>query len=145
MSRDNAFYQQGLRFHCTRCSLCCRFDSGYVFLSEHDLERMAEGLGQPASVVAKTYCRRVQLGPVSRLSLQEQPNKDCVFWVNGECSIYEHRPLQCRSYPFWPAHLGSRHEWDHLERECPGVNIGPIHGAAEIRGWIAEHERERLL
>lgn len=145
MNEDANFYHDGLRFHCTRCSMCCRFDTGYVFLSDADLRRMAEGLEEPIETVAETYCRRVQLGPVSRLSLREQSNKDCVFWVGGECSIYEHRPLQCRSYPFWPAHLGSRREWDELVRECPGVNIGRVHTAAEIRGWLAAHARETLL
>jgi hypothetical protein len=125
--------------------MCCRFDSGYVFLSDADLRRLAVGLDISVDEVAETYCRRVDLGVVSRLSLREQSNNDCIFWVGGECSVYGHRPLQCRSYPFWPAHLGSRAEWDGVKRECPGINIGPRHSAAEIRGWLAAHEREPLL
>ncbi len=125
--------------------MCCRFDTGYVFLSESDLRRLAAGLGISTEEVAHRYCRRVETGVVSRLSLREQPNRDCVFWIDGECSVYEHRPLQCRSYPFWPAHLGSRSEWDELERECPGVNIGTRHSAESIRAWLTAHEREPLL
>lgn len=125
--------------------MCCRFDTGYVFLSDADLRRLASGLGESVQMVAETRCRRVQLGFVSRLSLREQPNNDCIFWIDGECSVYEYRPLQCRSYPFWPAHLGARSEWDELERECPGVNLGRRHGAEEIHGWLAAHEREPLL
>jgi hypothetical protein len=125
--------------------MCCRFDTGYVFLSDVDLGRLAEGLATSVEEVAERYCKRVGLGIVSRLSLREQPNNDCVFWLDGECSVYAHRPLQCRSYPFWPAHLGSTSEWNEVERECPGVNIGPRHSAAEIRGWLAAHEREPLL
>ena len=125
--------------------MCCRFDTGYVFLSHNDLSRLAEGIGASVEEVEREYCTRVELGFVSRLSLREQENKDCVFWIDGECSVYEHRPLQCRSYPFWPAHLADRSEWDRLERECPGVNIGTRHSAAEIRGWLAAHERDSLL
>ncbi|MFP4204603.1 MAG: YkgJ family cysteine cluster protein [Spirochaetaceae bacterium] len=145
MRQEEEFFAEGLRFHCTRCSMCCRFDSGYVFLSQRDIERIADGLHTGESEVRETYCRRVQLGPVSRLSLKEQPNKDCVFWMDGECSIYEHRPLQCRSFPFWPANLGSRSRWDDLERECPGVNIGRRHSAREIRQLLAAHRRDALL
>jgi hypothetical protein len=125
--------------------MCCRFDSGYVFLSDSDLRRIAEGTGKRPEEVATTYCRRIDLGVVSRLSLREQENKDCVFWINGECSIYEHRPLQCRSFPFWPAHLSDRRTWDELVRECPGVNIGALHPASDVRGWLLAHRRESLL
>ena len=145
MNESEDFYKNGLRFHCTRCSMCCRFDTGYVFLSENDLHRIAKGLGQSIESVAENYCRRVDLGVASRLSLREQPNKDCVFWVHGGCSIYEHRPLQCRSFPFWPAHLQNRADWDEVERECPGVNIGSVHSAEEIRGWLLAHKRDSLL
>lgn len=145
MKERDEFYSDGLRFHCTRCSMCCRFDTGYVFLSDSDLRRLVAGLGESKETVSEVYCKRVDLGFVSRLSLREQPNKDCVFWIDGECSVYEHRPLQCRSYPFWPAHLGSRAEWDEVERECPGVNIGGRHSADQIREWLAAHERDVLL
>lgn len=125
--------------------MCCRFDTGYVFLSQNDLHRMATGLGQSVESITHNYCRRVNLGVATRLSLREQDNKDCVFWINGECSIYRHRPLQCRTFPFWPAHLGSRAEWDEVERECPGVNIGGVHDAGEIRAHLEAHRRELLL
>ncbi|HUX21603.1 MAG TPA: YkgJ family cysteine cluster protein, partial [Spirochaetia bacterium] len=35
------FYQDGLRFECTRCDACCRHEPGYVFLSQTDLRRLA--------------------------------------------------------------------------------------------------------
>jgi Fe-S-cluster containining protein len=37
----------------------------------------------------------------------------CVF-LNplGQCSIYDVRPVQCSTYPFWPSLLASREEWE---------------------------------
>ncbi|MDR3247725.1 MAG: YkgJ family cysteine cluster protein, partial [Treponema sp.] len=36
------FYANGLRFSCTRCSSCCRYESGYVFLSPEDVDVLAK-------------------------------------------------------------------------------------------------------
>ena len=41
---EEPFYKDGLCFECQRCSGCCRFDSGYVFLSHEDLEKLAAKL-----------------------------------------------------------------------------------------------------
>mgnify|MGYP006296819779 FL=1 len=145
MNSGNPFYQSGLRFTCTRCSICCRFDSGYVWLSDRDLARLASGLGISASEVIRKYCTMVDIGGFRQLSLAEQENKDCVFWVNGACSVYGHRPLQCRSFPFWSPFLGSRRDWDALESMCPGVNIGELHGAGEIEQWLSARRWETPL
>ena len=85
---DGPFYAFGLRFSCTRCSLCCRFDSGYVWLSRADLARLAAGLDLPENTVVERYCRIVNIGGFKQLSLREQENMDCVFWVDGACSVY---------------------------------------------------------
>jgi Fe-S-cluster containining protein len=126
------FCESGLKFTCTRCSCCCRFDSGYVWLSRGDLEGIARHLGLTVKSVVERYCRIVDVGGMQQISLTEQPNMDCVFWQEGSCSIYEHRPVQCRTYPFWGPHLDSRESWDRLEESCPGVNIGRMHAPQEI-------------
>ena len=71
------------------------------------------------------------------MSLAEQANMDCVFWVDGACSVYEFRPLQCRSFPFWAPFLNSREDWESLEHMCPGVNVGERHEATEVENWLA--------
>jgi uncharacterized protein len=91
------------------------------------------------------YCTVVDIGGFKQISLAEKPNMDCVFWIDGACSIYEHRPLQCRSFPFWAPFLGSRQDWDALESMCPGVNVGEIHSAEEIDDWVAARRWEPPL
>lgn len=37
----------------------------------------------------------------------------CIFLNSAnQCSIYEARPLQCRTYPYWPRVIKSRASWD---------------------------------
>ena len=30
----------------------------------------------------------------------------------GQCSIYDVRPVQCSTYPFWPSLLASKEDWE---------------------------------
>ena len=139
------FYADGLRFDCTRCQRCCRLQPGYVFLSQSDLDQLAAFLELPVEEVRVRYCREVEVGGVSRLSLQEHANYDCVFWGEGGCSVYAARPLQCRSFPFWPSQLADAESWRMAAQDCPGVTLGPLHSAVEIDYWLARREAEPLL
>lgn len=131
------FWDSGLRFICTQCSRCCRHDSGYVFLSRVDLERLAGTLACSPSEVVEQYCRWVPFGPDAHLSLREQANMDCVFWADGGCSVYSGRPLQCRTYPFWQTIVDEPSHWDEEAAECPGIGIGPARPAREIADAVA--------
>jgi Fe-S-cluster containining protein len=139
------FYAEGLRFTCQRCSKCCRFEPGYVFLSEQDLDAFCEGLGLGKSVFIERYCREVPISGNRRLSLKEKPNLDCVFWEGGGCAAYSYRPLQCRSYPFWYSALVSRQSWDALKDSCPGIDQGKLHSREDIELWLGKREEELLI
>lgn len=143
MSRP--FYEKGLQFSCTRCNRCCRHQPGYVFLSSADLDRLCEEKSMTRDDFIATYCRRVQIGGLTRLSLKEKPNFDCILWEKGGCSVYRNRPLQCRSFPFWSSNLDSRSAWDELEKECPGINIGRLHSKQEIELKLAQRQVEPFL
>ncbi|MGA2614974.1 MAG: YkgJ family cysteine cluster protein [Spirochaetia bacterium] len=144
MAKD-VFYNTGLRFACTRCSKCCRLTPGYVFLSEADIAPLVAALGVERQAFFHRYCRRVRFGPVLRLSLREKPNVDCILWENGGCSVYEARPLQCRSFPFWSSCLSSPEEWQHHARQCPGIGTGPLHSRQEIEKWLAQRMKEPFI
>jgi hypothetical protein len=40
------------------------------------------------------------------------------------CSIYQVRPLQCRTWPFWDGNLASKDAWDIASKKCPGMDRG---------------------
>ena len=79
------------------------------------------------------------------LSLKEKSNYDCVFWEQGGCSVYEHRPIQCKSYPFWETFLLSIDRWEALKATCPGVGIGTLHSHEEIEEWIQLRKRSPFI
>ncbi len=142
---QDVFYKNGLRFECTRCSKCCRHTPGYVFLSETDIEKLAEALSLPRQAFLGRYCRRVRFGPLHRISLREKPNVDCILWEDGGCSVYDGRPLQCRSFPFWSSCLSTIEDWQYHGRQCPGIDTGRLHPREEIEGWLALRMKEPFI
>ena len=141
---DEPFWSAGLRFECTSCGHCCRHEPGYVFLSKKDLAALARHKGMSPRRFAAEYCRTVDLGIARRLSLLETPEHDCVFW-DGGCTVYGARPLQCRTYPFWPAVLASPEDWEREGRDCPGIGRGELRTADEIAEALRARERDALI
>lgn len=143
--KDDVFYAQGLNFSCLRCSACCRFEAGFVFLSQKDLNALAAALGQKQETFIGAYCRWVpSAGGSSQLSLREKSNLDCVFWKNG-CTVYENRPLQCRAFPFWHSNLASAESWEGVANDCPGMGGGSFHSRESIEYWLALRRREPII
>ncbi|ORC36612.1 zinc/iron-chelating domain-containing protein [Marispirochaeta aestuarii] len=142
---NTPFYSRGLRFECTGCSRCCRHEPGYVFLSDNDLSRLCAAKELSRAEFLEKYCRSVNIHGFSRLSLREKDNYDCIFWKDGGCSVYESRPLQCRTYPFWEPFLNSREDWEAMSGECPGVNRGRLYSQKEIDRLLEARRSEALL
>jgi Fe-S-cluster containining protein len=126
-----------MRFACTQCSRCCRHEGGYVFLTPEDLETLARHLAQSVEQTIERYCRWVPFGAEDQLSLREQANVDCIFWKDGGCSVYEGRPVQCRTYPFWPHVAEDTAAWRREAEECPGIGIGPAYTPEDVRRLVA--------
>jgi len=116
-----------------------------VFLSRDDLRVLTEGLGISARRVLDRYCRTVAVNGLKRVSLRERPNYDCIFWRTRGCLVYAHRPLQCRSYPFWPANLAGSWSWEELKAVCPGVGRGRLHSREEIEEWLRRSREQFYL
>jgi hypothetical protein len=142
---SGSFFDAGLRFQCRRCSHCCRHEPGHVFLTQDDLERLAEGLELTPAEVRERYCRQVRIGSFRRLSLRETTAYDCILWGPEGCRVYGHRPLQCRSFPFWTANLESPEDWEQLKQHCPGVGEGGLHSGQAIRDWLERMRGGRFL
>ena len=139
------FYASGLKFSCQRCSVCCRHDSGFVFLSEEDLEKLAICLNMGKSSFIKTYCRwGTNWQYTEALSLKEKNNKDCIFWDSG-CIVYDSRPLQCRTFPFWSSIVSSMQSWEIASGSCPGMNTGKVHEKEEIEGFLKSQALEPVI
>jgi Fe-S-cluster containining protein len=142
---EEPFYAEGLCFSCTRCSACCRFDPGYVFLSKKDADVLAGMLKIGYTEFVETYCRWVSAaGGSAQLSLKEKSNYDCIFWKEG-CRVYEGRPVQCRTFPFWPSILASPDAWKSAARSCPGMGKGELHNREHIESCLKARRQEPCI
>ncbi len=115
------WFKDGLRFKCTGCGQCCTGPEGYVWVSPEEAKAIAEHLGLPLEEWIKKYTRRVG----NRLSLNENKNKsdfDCVFLEGKRCTIYQVRPQQCRTYPWWKENVESIEDWNEEGKRCEGIN-----------------------
>ena len=141
------WYAGGLRFECTQCGNCCSGPPGAVWIDDHDVTAIAARLGVSEQRLLEGYTRTLGV----RRSLNEVRGEhgfDCVFLDRSSapgkavCSIYDARPLQCRTWPFWRENLESREAWQETKRRtpCPGMDRGPAHSLVEI---TIERERTR--
>jgi Predicted Fe-S-cluster oxidoreductase len=130
------FYAEGLRFSCARCSSCCRGGPGYVFLSQADLRRLLGRLGLDFPKFFAAYCTLVDTGQGMALSLAERPNYDCILWSPSGCSVYEDRPVQCSTYPFWQPIINTPESWEDEASSCPGVGTGELRSRSYIEGCL---------
>lgn len=143
--KEEPFYAQGLKFSCKRCSACCRYESGFVYLCEKDMEKLSLETNMDANSFIKTYCRWVpDLDGKKILSLREKSNKDCILWDSG-CLVYMARPVQCSTFPFWNSILVSAKTWEIAASGCPGMNSGVLHSEEEIEGYVKERISEPIV
>jgi Fe-S-cluster containining protein len=139
------FYADGLKFSCKRCSSCCRYDSGFVFLSEKDLKKLSSALKTDEKSVINIFCRWVtDKNGDEVLSLKEKSNKDCILWDSG-CTVYPERPLQCVTFPFWKSVIASLQCWEIAADTCPGMNSGELHTMTEIEKASSLYSYEPII
>lgn len=118
------FYEKGLKFQCQGSGKCCisRGEYGYVFLTLEDRQQMAQQLKMTTTGFTKKYCRKSD----GAWHLKEnKKGPECLF-LNGknQCEVYKARPIQCRTWPFWPENMNAKTWSKDVAPFCPGVGQG---------------------
>ena len=67
--------------------------------------------------------------------------EDCSFLKNKRCTIYPARPMQCRTWPFWPETMSAKSWKKDVTGFCPGVNKGSLRKAEEIQKALTEQKQ----
>ncbi len=137
---DQKFYDKGLKFECQGSGNCCtsRGEYGYVYLTKEDRQNLAKALNMTTSGFTRKYCARHN--GIWHLKA-DNSQADCLFLKNKRCEVYKARPVQCRTWPFWPEVLNAKSWSKEVASFCPGVGKGRVWTAAEIQK-IADQDAE---
>jgi len=105
---------------CSSCGgRCCTGESGNIFVNVTEIQALCELLDMDVQAFKTRYLEKRGY----KYSLKERQvslSYDCIFFdrtLNG-CSVYDARPKQCRTFPFWDYY---KTRVDELKHECPGV------------------------
>ncbi|MCA9053922.1 MAG: YkgJ family cysteine cluster protein, partial [Planctomycetaceae bacterium] len=115
----------------SQCGDCCTGAPGYVWVNKDEIAALAAISGaEDVEDFEREYVRRVGV----RKSLREFPNGDCVFFdsQSRRCSVYEARPRQCRTWPFWDSNIRTPAAWEATCEACPGSGKGQLYQLEEI-------------
>jgi len=121
------FYADGLKFECTGCGACCKLGGGFVYPSLEDVGFAARHLKLSVKTFTEQYMDLHEGQYVFK-----NKGDNCIFYGEKGCTIYEARPTQCRTYPFWKSNLKSQYRWKIIEEECEGIGQGKLFSLAEI-------------
>jgi Fe-S-cluster containining protein len=137
-NEKDKFWKNGIQFQCQGSGKCCtsRGEFGYVYMTPDDRKRMADFLDLSVATFTRRHCEKT--GPVWHLKeIKERP--DCQFLKDkNRCSVYEARPTQCRTWPFWPEMMNAKAWSQEVVSYCPGVGKGRVISAAEIEKTLQE-------
>jgi len=99
---------------------CCIGESGNIWINKQEIEYLSTHLNLSLVETFDKYLEKRGY----RYSIKEvQLSKDnyaCVFFDlnKKQCSIYDARPTQCRTFPFWDYFKNNKEE---VIKECPAI------------------------
>lgn len=131
-------------FECTQCGHCCktRGEYAYVYLNRREARALARHL---ELTLAEFYRRHSFVDEDGWRQLRFEGGRCTFLSSEGRCSVYAARPVQCRTFPFWPEFVDDG-EWTEEVRElCEGIGRGrrfTLHEAEERMLEFLDSERE---
>ena len=131
---EDPWYASGLSFECTQCGDCCSGPGeGYVWVTPDEIVALAAAIGMSGRMEEFERKFTRQVGELT--SLVEYSDGDCIFLdpKSRGCSVYDVRPVQCRTWPFWKSNVKSTRSWAQTAKSCPGCNQGRLYNLTEIK------------
>ena len=134
------WYASGLRFSCVpECGACCtrHEDYAYVYLTTDDIRRISKHLGMSRREFLNEYTV-LDDGEV----VLKMVEPECPLLDGWRCTVYEVRPVQCRTFPFWTENLRNRAAWKRVGEFCPGIGEGEVVSLEQIKTHIRDRDGE---
>ena len=106
---------------CESCAgNCCIGESGYIWINIVEIEALSKYLGLTLDSFREKYLFKV--GYKYSIKEVELPNNSfaCCFFdlEKRKCSIYDYRPTQRRTFPFWEYFKNNEKK---VYKECPAI------------------------
>lgn len=106
---------------CNSCEgNCCIGESGNIWINKQEIENLSKHLNLSLDELRGKFLeKRGYKYSLREIKLAED-NYACVFFnlEKRQCSIYEVRPIQCRTFPFWDYFKDNKEE---VIKECPAI------------------------
>ena len=101
---------------------CCIGESGYIWITKNEIDILAKHLEISVESLTSNSLRKVGYKYSIKEIQLSQTNFVCKFFDldKKQCSIYEARPNQCRTFPFWEYFKNNIKE---VTNECPAILI----------------------
>ncbi|MGB3751540.1 MAG: YkgJ family cysteine cluster protein [Arcobacteraceae bacterium] len=112
------------KFDETRCSTCdgncCIGESGYIWITKEECIKLAALLKISVEELGEKYLFKAGYKYSIREKQISQNSYACVFFdlEKKQCGVYDARPSQCRTFPFWEYFKNNIQE---VKEECPAI------------------------
>ena len=106
---------------CDTCAgNCCIGESGYIWINKEEISFLAKHLNLSLEEVRVKYLEKKAYKYTIKEKKLDENNYACIFFnlEKKQCSIYEARPVQCRTFPFWDYFKKNEEE---VYKECPAI------------------------
>ena len=106
---------------CSSCEgNCCIGESGFIWITIDEIEKLAKFLNLEVKEVFEKYLIKYDYKFSIKENQVSENNYACIFFdlKLKRCSIYEARPKQCRTFPFWDYFKENIQE---VKKECPAI------------------------
>ena len=114
---DFAFDPKG----CDTCEgNCCIGESGNIWINKQEIDYLSKHLDISIVDLFDNYLeKRGYKYSIKEVQLSKD-NYACIFFDldKKQCSIYDARPVQCRTFPFWEYF---KHNKEEVIKECPAI------------------------
>ena len=103
-------------------------------MTEDDIARLAAYLKMTRKAFEARYVYRTR----NQQRLRVPRHAQCEFLKADGCSVHEAKPLQCRTFPFWPEIVGSVKSQRETAKWCPGMGKGELVNIQNARAQAEE-------
>lgn len=99
---------------------CCIGESGNIWVNKEEIENLSNHLDLTVDEFRVGFLEKRGYKYSIKENKLTEDNYACIFFDIDKrgCMVYEARPTQCRTFPFWDYFLNNKEE---VKKECPAI------------------------